>query len=158
MNRKSTMETYILPYEKQIARQNFLYDTMSSNWCFLTTQSGGMDWEVGWRFKREWTYLYLWLLHIVIWQKPTHYCKAIILQLKVDKLKKKKCVWSARLWRDMAGHAWTTERPGGLGGGERRISTAFKALLPPRPCTSGTLFSPRRPQHQDGDRQADIGG
>lgn len=48
-----------------------------------------MDWEVGWRFKRKWTYLYLWLLHTVIWQKPTHYCRAIILQLKVDKLKKK---------------------------------------------------------------------
>ena len=49
-----------------------------------------MYWEVGGRFKREWTYLYLGLLHIVVCQKPTHYCKAIILQLKVDKLKKKK--------------------------------------------------------------------
>ena len=48
-----------------------------------------MDWEVGGRFKREWTYLYLGLLHIVVCQKPTHYYKAIILQLKVDKLKKK---------------------------------------------------------------------
>ena len=27
--------------------------------------------------------LYLWLIHVDIWQKPTHYCKAIILQLKI---------------------------------------------------------------------------
>ena len=26
--------------------------------------------------------LYLWLIHINLWQKPTQYCKAIILQLK----------------------------------------------------------------------------
>ena len=38
--------------------------------------------------KREGTYVYLWLIHVVRWQKPTHYCKAIILQLKI-KLKKK---------------------------------------------------------------------
>ena len=27
-----------------------------------------MEWEVGWRFKREGTYVYLWLIHVV-WQK-----------------------------------------------------------------------------------------
>ena len=26
--------------------------------------------EVGRRFKREGTYVYLWLIHIVVWQKP----------------------------------------------------------------------------------------
>ena len=43
-----------------------------------------MGWRVRARFKREGTYVYLWLLHIVVWQKPTQYCKAIILQLKID--------------------------------------------------------------------------
>ena len=33
------------------------------------------------RFKREGTYVYLWLIHIVVWQKPTQYCKAVIIQL-----------------------------------------------------------------------------
>ena len=42
-------------------------------------------WEVGERFKREGTYVYLWLVHIDVWQKPTHYCEAIILQLKINK-------------------------------------------------------------------------
>ena len=30
---------------------------------------------------REGTYVYLWLIYIVVWQKPTH-CIAFILQLK----------------------------------------------------------------------------
>ena len=33
-------------------------------------------------FRREGTFVYLWLIHVVVWQKPTQYCKAIILQLK----------------------------------------------------------------------------
>ena len=27
-------------------------------------------------------YTYLWLIHVDVWQKPTQFCKAIILQLK----------------------------------------------------------------------------
>ena len=46
--------------------------------------------RVGQRFKREGTYLYLWLMHVDILQKPTEYCKTIILQLKINKLKKKR--------------------------------------------------------------------
>ena len=38
--------------------------------------------EVRGRFKREGTYVYLGLIHVDVWQKPTHCCKAIILQLK----------------------------------------------------------------------------
>ena len=41
----------------------------------------------GKRFKREGTYVYLWLTEV--WQKPNQYCKAIILQLKII-LKNKK--------------------------------------------------------------------
>ena len=48
-----------------------------------------MGWEVGGKFKEEGTYVYLWLIHVDIWQKPTQYCKAIILQLKINKLKKR---------------------------------------------------------------------
>ena len=40
-------------------------------------------WGVGGRFKRKGPYVYLWLIHIVVWQKPTQHYKAIILQLKV---------------------------------------------------------------------------
>ena len=43
--------------------------------------------EVGRRFKREGTYVHLRLIHVDVWQKPTQFCKSIILQLK-NKLKK----------------------------------------------------------------------
>ena len=41
--------------------------------------------EIGGRFRREGTYVYLWLVHVDVWQKPTQYFKAIILQLKINK-------------------------------------------------------------------------
>ena len=44
-----------------------------------------MGWEVEERFKRKETYVYLWLVHADVWQKPTQHCKAIILQLKINK-------------------------------------------------------------------------
>ena len=42
-------------------------------------------WEKRGRFYREGIYIYLWLIHVVVWQKPTQYYKAIILQLKKKK-------------------------------------------------------------------------
>ena len=47
-----------------------------------------MRWEVGGRLKREGTCVNLWLIHVDAWQKPTQYYKAIILQLKVNKILK----------------------------------------------------------------------
>ena len=43
---------------------------------------------VGGRFNREGTYVYLWLIRVDVWQKPTQYCKVIILQLKTSKKKR----------------------------------------------------------------------
>ena len=41
---------------------------------------------VGGRFEREKTYVYLWLIHIVIWQKPNivKLCKHTVKQLFSD--------------------------------------------------------------------------
>jgi len=47
-----------------------------------------MGWRVGRRAKREKTYIFLWLIHVDVWQKPTQYCKANILQIKLHKLRK----------------------------------------------------------------------
>ena len=47
-----------------------------------------MGWEVGRRFKREGTYIYLWLIHVDVWQKPIQHCNTIILQLKIKRKKK----------------------------------------------------------------------
>ena len=38
----------------------------------------------GERFQREGTYVYLWQIHVDVWQKPTQYRKAIILRLKIN--------------------------------------------------------------------------
>ena len=38
---------------------------------------------MGGKFKRERTYVYLWLIHVAVWQKPKQYCKAITLQVKM---------------------------------------------------------------------------
>ena len=51
----------------------------------LCEARGGIGWEVGERFKKEGTYVYLWLIHVEVWQKRTQYYKAIILQLKINK-------------------------------------------------------------------------
>ena len=39
---------------------------------------------MGGKFKREEKYVYLWWIHIDVWLKPTAYCKAIILQIKIN--------------------------------------------------------------------------
>ena len=53
----------------------------AQTWYSVTTYKGGMRWEVGERFKRAGTYIYLGLILIDEWQKLTQYYKAIILQL-----------------------------------------------------------------------------
>ena len=58
-NGESSMETYILLCVKWIANGNLLYDSVNSNQGSVTTQRGGMGWEVGGRFKRKGTYVYL---------------------------------------------------------------------------------------------------
>ena len=53
-------------------------------WCRELKPGLWPTWGVGERFKREGPYVYLWLVHIDVWQKPTQYCKAIILQFKIN--------------------------------------------------------------------------
>ena len=67
-------------------------------------------------FKWEGTWVNLWLIHVDVWQKPTQYCKAIILQLKINYLG-----WEDPLEKEMATQfsifAWEipwTEEPGKL--------------------------------------------
>jgi hypothetical protein len=35
------------------------------------------------RLSREGIYVYLWMIHVVVWQKTAQHCKAVILQLKI---------------------------------------------------------------------------
>ena len=45
--------------------------------------------EMGGRFKRDRIYVYVWLIHVEVWQKTTKFCKAIILHLKKNFWKRK---------------------------------------------------------------------
>ena len=44
---------------------------------------------VGEGFRREAMHGCLWLIHADVWQRPTQYCKALILQLKKNRKKKR---------------------------------------------------------------------
>ena len=45
-----------------------------------------MGWRVGEREVQDGQniYIYLWLSHVFVWQKPTQHCKVIILQLRTN--------------------------------------------------------------------------
>ena len=48
-------------------------------------QNAGLD-ESQAGIKIAGRYTYLWLIHVDVWQKPTQFCKAIILQLKINNI------------------------------------------------------------------------
>ena len=54
---------------------------------FLQKQEGLVGWDGRWEggSRGRMHTLYLWLIHVDVWQKPTQYCKAIIFQLKINK-------------------------------------------------------------------------
>ena len=62
--------------------------------------------EAGGNFKREGVYVYLWLIHVDIWQKPRQYYKAIIFQLKRNFFKKKRTLLSPLLERQEEARPW----------------------------------------------------
>ena len=49
----------------------------------------GWDVERGERLIRKGVYVYIWLIHIAVQKKPAQHCKALILQLKINKKEKK---------------------------------------------------------------------
>ena len=59
-----------------MARGNWPYDSGNTKAVLCDNPEG---WEVGGRFKREGTYVYLWPIHVAAWQKPSQYHKVIIL-------------------------------------------------------------------------------
>ena len=77
MYRKSNMETYITIC-KIDSPQEFAVSFRKLKQGLCDKLEGG----VGRRFKKEGTYVHLWLIHVDVWQKTTKFYKAIILQLK----------------------------------------------------------------------------
>ena len=72
---------YIHYHVKQLAGGNLLYNTGNSTQCSVMTQRGEIGQRGGRKVQEGGDICHLWLIHGVIWQKPTQHCKAIILQL-----------------------------------------------------------------------------
>ena len=70
-----------------MASGNLLYDAGSSNPVLCDNLETLHGMRGGRKFKTGELCVYLWLIHVDVWQKLTQYCKAIILQLK-NKIKK----------------------------------------------------------------------
>ena len=73
----------------RIASGSLLCNAGSSNLVLCDNLAGWDGMVSGRRSQRLGAYVCLWLVHIDVWQKPTQYCKAIILHLKINKFKKK---------------------------------------------------------------------
>lgn len=65
---------------KQTDSGELLYSTESSAQCSAETQSSEMGVRVEGRLKREEMHVYIQLIHLIVQQKLTHHCKAIICQ------------------------------------------------------------------------------
>ena len=74
---ESNMETYVTIC-KIDSQWELLHDLENTNWGSVNTQRDGTERELGGRFKEEGTYVYLWLIHVDVWHKPTQSCKVII--------------------------------------------------------------------------------
>ena len=66
---ESSTETKALPHMWPVGIWRMMQEAQL--WCPVTTYRWGMGWEVGMRFKRDRTYVFLWLIHVDARQKPT---------------------------------------------------------------------------------------
>ena len=81
MNGESSMEAYTLPCVKYIANGKAVW--LRELTLGLCNNLERWDGVAGEREVQEGgAYIYLWLIHINVWQKSSQYYKAIILQLK----------------------------------------------------------------------------
>ena len=89
---ENSIETCTLFRVKQITSPGWMHETSAWAWCTGKTQWGswichicgpeGSGGEGGGRGGLGWgIYVYPWLIHVNLWQKPLQYCKAISLQL-----------------------------------------------------------------------------
>ena len=76
---ENSIETCILSRVKQITSPGWMHETSAWAWC-----TGKTQWGIG-----RGIHVYLWLIHVNVWQKPLQYCKVISLQLiKINEKKR----------------------------------------------------------------------
>ena len=80
MTWENRTETFTLPRVKQTTRVSSMHEAGHQTQYPGTAWRDGVKREVGGVFRMGDTYL--WPIHAGVQQKPSQYCKAIILQLK----------------------------------------------------------------------------
>ena len=108
-------------------------------WCTRMTLRDGKGRELG--AGLGWgTYVYPWLIHVNVWQKPPRYCKVISLQLKINKYlqgeKKKNPPAMGETWIRSLGRE---ESPGK----EKEYSLQHSGLENPMDCVVHTVVKTR---------------
>ena len=82
---KSNIETYIT-MRRIDSQWEFAICLRKLKQGLCLNLEGWVGREMGGGFKREGIYVYLWLIHVGVWQETTKFCKAIILQLQINKI------------------------------------------------------------------------
>ena len=84
-----------LPFVKQVVNGKLLYRHRELNLVLCNNLERWDGGEGRGEVQEEGTYVYLWLIHTVVWQKSTQYCKAVIPQLNIfknsDKINRSYC-------------------------------------------------------------------
>ena len=72
-----------LTFDKVTEAVEWSKDSLFNKWCKVAIKHRGLSrysvttWWVAGRFQREGIYVYLGLIPVAVWQKPTQHCKAI---------------------------------------------------------------------------------
>ena len=81
MIRENSAETCILPYVKEMASASSMHEAGHSKPVLSDNPEGWGGEEGGREVQDRLTCVYLWLIHVNVWQKLPQYCKVISLQL-----------------------------------------------------------------------------
>ena len=73
----------------KVIQARFHFIVIKKSECLCENLEVGMRLQMGGRFKREKTYVSLWLMRVDVGRKTTHYFKAITPQLKINKFLKR---------------------------------------------------------------------
>ena len=76
---ENSIEIYTLPYVKQIASGSLILTQGTQGQCSVTAWRDGVTSKAGGGLRREGTHVCLWPIHDDVRQKPSQYCKVIIL-------------------------------------------------------------------------------
>ena len=79
---ENSTEACVLPYVKQMTSTSPVHEAGHPKLVLWDNPEGWSEERGGRRVQDGGIHVYLWLIHVNVWQKPPQYCKVISLQLK----------------------------------------------------------------------------